>query len=153
MTVIVGIACQDGIVIGADTSATSVAGQITTVEQPTHKIEILSDRIIVACTGSAGLAQRFGEIVRKALEEENLFSDTNTPIEVGKALCMRGLQDFAQTSPGGRNNPIGFGALVAFPIGRNLHLCEFEPMFFQPEWKRQHEWYLVRVYGRWSNYL
>ena len=53
--------CQGG-VIGADTSATSVLGQFNITEQPTHKIEIVDGRTIVACSGSIGLAQRFSSL-------------------------------------------------------------------------------------------
>jgi 20S proteasome alpha/beta subunit len=52
MTAIVGILCRDGLVIGADSSTTfasSVGSPI--IEQPTEKLSLISDCIIVAGTG------------------------------------------------------------------------------------------------------
>ena len=51
MTALVGIYCKDGIVIGADSAATSTTGGgQRTIEQPVMKIDIIDDRIII--TGS-----------------------------------------------------------------------------------------------------
>lgn len=63
MTLIVGIKCQDGIVVGADGAATlGVMGQ-TTVRQATKKLDILKESIVLGVSGPVGLAQRIrGEI-------------------------------------------------------------------------------------------
>ena len=148
MTILIGVLCQDGVAIGSDTSGTSTHGQMPTVEQPTHKIEIVSNRIIVACTGSLGLAQRFTAIVEKA-SEENLFTKDSQPLEVGKELCRRGLQDFSYTGAVPQGQPLGFGALVSFPTGKALNLCEFETIAFQPELKRGRGlWYVAMGSGQ-----
>ena len=121
--------CQGGVVIGADTSATSVLGKFHLTEQPTHKIEIVDGRTIVACSGSAGLAQRFTAIVKGA-SVERLFSNQKSPIEIGKTLCRKSLDDFRQTSA-----PLDFGALVAFRAKDGLNLCELAHGTLQPELK------------------
>ena len=145
MTILIGILCRDGVVIGSDTSATSVDGQTPTIEQPTHKIEIVSNRMIVACSGPLGLAQRFTAIVEKA-SENKLFAKGKQPLEVGKELCGRALQDFAST---GLAAPFDFGALIAFPIGSGLNLCEFETIRFQPELKGGGSlWYVAMGSGQ-----
>ena len=131
MTVLVGVLCRDGVVIGADTSATSVQGQLRTVEQPTHKIEIVAGRTIVAHSGSVGLAQRFTALVQKA-SDGRLFSNEKSPIEIGKTLCRMSLDDFQQTGVG---VPVNFGALVAFSAESRLNLCELEMGTLQPELK------------------
>jgi hypothetical protein len=65
MTVIVGILCSDGVVIGSDSAM--VAGRSTsgyTIERQDGdvlKIEIIENDIITAITGAMGLAQRFNE--------------------------------------------------------------------------------------------
>ena len=60
MTILIGILCQDGVVVGSDSSATFIAGQQPTIQQKCKKIEILSgSHIILAGTGDAGLGQRF----------------------------------------------------------------------------------------------
>ena len=63
MTLIVGIKCEDGVVMGADGAATlGVMGQ-STARQATKKLEILNNRVVVGVSGSVGLAQRIrGEI-------------------------------------------------------------------------------------------
>ncbi len=63
MTLIVGIKCHDGIVLGADGAATlSVMGQ-TTVRQAIKKLDIIEKSIVVGVSGHVGLAQRIrGEI-------------------------------------------------------------------------------------------
>lgn len=63
MTLIVGIKCDDGIVLGADGAATlGVMGQ-STVRQATKKLDILKESVVVGVSGPVGLAQRIrGEI-------------------------------------------------------------------------------------------
>ena len=43
MTILIGILCQDGVVVGSDSSVTFVAGQQRTIEQKCRKIEVLSE--------------------------------------------------------------------------------------------------------------
>jgi 20S proteasome alpha/beta subunit len=80
MTAIVGIRCKDGVVIGADSSATFTdGGQVRTIEQPTEKkIEIIGDKVIVAGTGSVGHGQRFCAVVRKL----------HQVVQVGRSLSI-----------------------------------------------------------------
>jgi hypothetical protein len=51
MTILIGVVCEDGIVIGADSSATFSAGQIPTIEQPIKKVYVHSCPLtdILAC--------------------------------------------------------------------------------------------------------
>src|SRR5262245_11839913 len=65
MTVLVGVLCQDGVVIGSDGSATFSAGQFKTVEQPTKKTFLVEPDVLIAGTGAAGLGQRFFAVVRQ----------------------------------------------------------------------------------------
>jgi hypothetical protein len=66
MTVIVGILCSDGAVIGTDSAmAAGRAGRYTIERQDGNvlKIEVIEDNIITAYTGAAGLGQRFNDQV------------------------------------------------------------------------------------------
>ena len=68
MTSILGILCEDGVVIGADSSVTTVQeGRISLsmMEQPFEKIDIISDHVIMVGTGAVGQGQRFKAIVQK----------------------------------------------------------------------------------------
>lgn len=94
MTILVGIKCTNGIVIGADSAATFAAGQIRTIEQQTDKISIVGGSVIVAGTGQVGLGQRFTQIVEKTWEEKKF---SGTPVDVGKYLCSITRKDFSET--------------------------------------------------------
>lgn len=128
MTVLVGIHCKDGIVVGSDSSATSSMGQYPLIEQTTKKIDIIHEKIIVAGTGQVGLGQRFKHIVEKAYQDK-LFQQHH--IDIGKKLSQAALQDFGSTNV----TKGSFGALVAFCCNNQPHLCEFSSLDFQPEFK------------------
>ena len=141
MTAIVGIKCKDGIVIGADSSATFASGRQRTIEQPTEKIDIIGDCVIVAGTGQIGLGQRFCEIVRTAWAEKHF---QQSPMEVAKSLTTTTIQDFIST-----NTPKEqYGALVAFPAEHKFQLCEFAVTDFQPELKTEKLWYVSMGSGQ-----
>jgi 20S proteasome alpha/beta subunit len=68
MTILVGVKCSDGIVIGADSIATSAAGHSPLIHlQSNNKIEIFGNSIIVAATGSVGFSQRLKHHVEQAV--------------------------------------------------------------------------------------
>ena len=136
MTAIVGILCQNGVVLGTDSSATLSTGQIPTVEQPTKKLRIIGDSIILAGTGQVGLGQRFQAIVEKSWQD-GIFRK-KTALEITKYLSRVTLQDFAYTFV---TPKLGYGALVAFPAEGKFHLCEFAVTDFQPELKTD-VWYV-----------
>jgi len=65
MTLIIGIKCSDGVVVGADGAATLGSVHTHTVKQPVKKLSILKENVIVGVSGPVGLAQR----IRNAIEE------------------------------------------------------------------------------------
>jgi len=137
MTAIVGVLCRDGLVIGTDSSMTFSSGVGPPImEQPTEKLKIFSDSIIVAGTGQVGLGQRFGHIVEQAYADK-IFLGTKHFTSVGTELCRRTLSDFSST--GVRTGQ--FGALVGFVLGDKPFLCEFPVSDFQPEFKTEMMWY------------
>ncbi|WP_428939674.1 hypothetical protein [Fontivita pretiosa] len=63
MTLIVGIKCSNGIVVGADGAASlGVMGQMTAL-QPVKKLAIIQSKIILGVSGPIGLFQRIQGIV------------------------------------------------------------------------------------------
>ncbi len=153
MTVIVGVFCQDGIVIGADSASTFGNAGLPTIEQPIQKIDILDNRIILAGTGEVGLGQRFNAIIKKSSSEEKLFSNKFSQFHVTKTLSKLAIQDFSETfidqlNRGAGKVGFGYGALVAFPLGKNFHLCEFPTTNFQPELKDANIWYVSMGSGQ-----
>lgn len=130
-------ACQSvkqGVVLGTDSSATFGTGQSLTVEQPTEKLSVVGDRVVIAGTGQVGLGQRFQAIVGKAWSN-NVFQ--KSALEIGKHLTREAKDDFAST--GVKEGQ--YGALVAFAADRQAHLCEFSTKDLQPELKDVRIWY------------
>jgi hypothetical protein len=136
MTAIVGVLCSDGVVIGTDSSTTFGTGFSPTIEQITEKLSIVKNVVIVAGTGQVGMGQRFRHIIETA-HNDRVFQGTNHHIDVGKELCRRAVIDFGSTNAQQKQ----YGALIAFPLGDKVHLCEFAVTDFQPEFKDQHIWY------------
>lgn len=141
MTILVGVRCRDGIVIGADSAATFSAGQLRTIEQPVKKISVIADRIIVAGTGEIGLNQRFCNVVSKAWTDKALRGNN---IDVGRILAKTAIEDFASTQAGKGT----YGALVALPVGNRLELIEFASTNLQPELKTDDLWYVSMGSGQ-----
>jgi len=135
MTAIVGVLCQDGVVVGTDSSATFSSATSRTIEQPTEKISIFGDSIIVAGTGQVGHGQRFKAIVDKSLKD-GLFN--RSAITIAKELSKLTIEDFAYTY----SSKGEYGALLAFPANGMFHLCEFAVKDFQPEFKTKLLWYV-----------
>jgi len=137
VTSIIGIYCKDGVVIGADSATTFGNGRIPTIEQPSEKIEVIADKILVAGTGEVGLNQRFCNQIKIAYESK-LFKDSE--IECCRNISRNALIDFEQT--GIKIPNINYGALVAFPIHDKHYLCEFGINTIQPELKTKKIWYV-----------
>ena len=59
MTLIVGVRCQDGVVVGADTISTyfSSGGRPTIEQEVASKIDIFYGEVIIATAGSVGMSQ------------------------------------------------------------------------------------------------
>jgi hypothetical protein len=104
------------------------------MEQPTEKLYVIFDNIIVAGTGEIGLGQRFCKIVSDTWEAKRF---RGSEIDVAKLLAALAIQDFQSTFV----PPGNYGALVAFPVHHKPFLCEFALSNFQPELKTGRLWY------------
>lgn len=143
MTIAVGVLCQDGVVIGADSSATFSAGMEPTIEQKTEKINIIGGNVIVTGTGQGGLGQRFNYVVEKYMRDGHLKPDKPYQ-EVGREIAAFTIQNFAST----QTRAGQFGGLMAFPLGNSFHLCEFATADLQPEFKTPDIWYVAMGSGQ-----
>lgn len=135
MTILVGIACADGAVIGADSKVTfaPVPGSSTISLNDQTKVEIVGDRVIIAHTGWVGLADRAVAEV-KALWDRKAF--TGDPLNVAILISETINQNFRKTcSPIQAQRGWETGALVAFPIGQKAYLFEFDQTHYNPELK------------------
>lgn len=135
MTVLVGIRCSDGIVIGSDSSSTFGGAGFSTIEQPSKKIHTIENRMILAGTGQVGLGQRFKYVIEKGWKDR-LFTGLNA-IPFASRVCQLAMQDFQTTSV--QKNE--FGALLAFHAEGEFNLCEYAVTDLQPELKTKQLWY------------
>ena len=136
MTAVVGILCSDGAIVGTDSAVTFASGQHRTIEQPTEKLGIVGDSVIIAGTGQVGLGQRFTDVVQNAWEAK-VFSNPTPALHKAKTLCKYACEDFAYTS----TRSGSYGALVAFVADNRAQLCEFSLNDFQSELKTEQLWY------------
>lgn len=137
MTILVAVKCSDGIVVGADSIATSSAG-ITPVMQieSNDKIKIFEQSIIVAATGAVGYTQRLHMHVNAAIKA-SCFRNLDK-FDLASNISKRLLTDFQSSLVS--NHPhhgIGFGALVAACIKGHPYLIEYATNNFQPEFKEE----------------
>jgi hypothetical protein len=123
MTVIVGILCSDGVVIGSDSAlAVGRVGRYTIERQEGNvfKIEIVGDDVITAFTGAAGLAQRFNDqiaITIKELKEKYVqprlpsgIGPVGTPVQL--ILFNKSLVPSSEV-PWDRIGPVEIGRIIS----------------------------------------
>ena len=142
MTIIIGVLCQDGVVVGTDSSATFGVSRVHTIEQPCKKIEIIDDHIIITGTGQIGLGQRFSEIVGRFWKEKG-FRDKSA-VQACRELCALAYNDFISTNV----SKGSYGSLLAFSANEKFNLCEFSIDDFQPELKTENIWYVAMGSGQ-----
>lgn len=150
MTVVVGLLCRDGVVVGTDSAATFTAGVYRTIEQPTRKISLIDGQVIMAATGSGGLTQRFEQIV--TLHQTNGGFRSLDPLESGRRLCGLMRKDFGDTGALKQDGDGGwkadYGALIGFWHAGQACLLEFEVGSLQPELKTADIWYVSMGSGQ-----
>jgi 20S proteasome alpha/beta subunit len=140
MTVLVGILCSDGVVIGSDSAATyGPSVQLKTIEHfGAVKVEVFNDSVITACTGSVGLAQRANFVVSELINTGKTAAAVavSVGVRVSKAVVanFRETEAIQQTHS---SNGWGIGMLLALQVSGEPQLIEFDPTLFQPEIKGQ----------------
>lgn len=142
MTIIIGVRCSDGVVIGADNLATSTMGpQPLFKRQSGDKIVTVGDRVIVGCTGAIGLSQRFGAVIQDCWNRK-IFQN-GTIKSTGEIARLAGM-DFQSTGvPRHPQLGLSFGALVAAPIDGHAQLIEFATVDLQPEIKTDSSYFVA----------
>ena len=144
MTILVGVKCSDGVVIGADSAVTSapLPGMLVMTETGASKIELPFDAepVIVATTGSVGMSMRFFEELRdnyaKGQNIRRLLP--NSAVKFATAVAAIATNNFRSTySPIMQLPQIGFGlgALVGFVAENKPQVVEFDSVQFQPDFK------------------
>jgi hypothetical protein len=138
VTIIIGVLCEDGIVLGSDSSATfgpAPSQGHSTIEQPAQKVFTLGEDLVFAGTGSMGAGQR----LRELLAGKKTEIGKNKATEIGKLISQHFINDLALTQfPKGH-----YGALVACgsSVHPFCHLIEFDIAHFQPEVRDSDLWF------------
>ena len=136
MTAIVGMFCQDGVVIGADSAIVhgTGAGGPHTIERHGMKKVYIVGNAIMAGTGTVGHHQRFYEVLKQKAPASRRGNEVNLCTELGK----RAIDDFKKTWVAPQ---LPYGAIVGFPVGDRPVLCEYYVGSFHPEVKTPENWY------------
>lgn len=142
MDLLVGVLCEDGVVVGSADSGTAGAGGSGSVEEASTTTFVVGRDVILAGAGRGGLAQRFAEVVT-AIRSDSRFQNW-TGLGVAKSICTEAIDDFASTRCGEGQ----FGALLAFPACDGFQLCEFAAKDLQPELKSADRWFAAMGTGR-----
>jgi predicted proteasome-type protease len=134
MTILVGVRCTDGVVIGADSISTSTIGTSPLVHlQANEKIQILGN-VIVAATGAVGFAQRLVQQVDIAIKGNVFrnFDKFTCPANISSRLIKDFQNSMVSLHP---QSGFGFGAIMAAALKGEPCLVEFGTSDFQPELK------------------
>jgi Proteasome subunit len=94
MTLIIGIQCEDGIVLGADGAATlGTSLGVRTVRQSVKKLTKIGDSVAIGTSGPVGLGQRFGGCLERLWGDKKLSG--KSPVEV-MTILQTEFWNFAQ---------------------------------------------------------
>lgn len=135
MTVLVGVRCSDGVVIGADGIATSAMGAFPLMHMEADpKIRIFGSRVIIATSGPLGYAQRLDDLIAAA-EKGGVFNNLNAR-EAASNISKRFIADLQESkAPSWGAEGYRFGALCAAANKDGPYLAEFGQTDFQVELK------------------
>jgi hypothetical protein len=142
MNLVVGVLCEEGVVVGAAESRSSRAGAVDAAQDASANTFVVQGDLILAGSGRAGLGQRFAEVVG-AIRSDSRFPKW-TGMTVTKSICAEAVEDFAAT----RCDPGQFGALLAFAACDGFQLCEFAASDLQPELKTPDRWFASMGAGK-----
>lgn len=141
MSLLVGILCEDSVVIAADSSRPGPA-DAPTGGRPLRKLHLVAGDLMFASIGPVGLGQRLAATLTE-IREDSRFPEWNH-MTITRTISSEAIRDFHATG----SDLAGFGALVAFRCATGLHLCELTVGQLQPEFKGPEPWYASMGLGR-----
>jgi hypothetical protein len=141
MTLIVGVKCSDGIVLGADSATTQAAplGQNTIRQDTATKLHIAHSRIVLGCSGPVSLSQSYSAEVDDYLVKSQHRVRWRNVEEAKTALTKMFWDNHARLAwerasvvaktvgPGAAMTGCNHSTATAFAIGDHTHLLEFTP--------------------------
>jgi len=142
MSLLVGVLCEDGVVVGAARSGMERGGGGDDREPSAVDLAVVDRDVILASVGARGLGQRCADVVA-GIRSDSRFGEW-AGLRIAKSICSDVVDDFAST----RCEKGRFGALVAFAAADGFQLCEFPADDFQPELKTPECWFAAMGPGR-----
>jgi 20S proteasome alpha/beta subunit len=92
VTLLVGIRCEDGVVVASDSAATYAAGTAYTIgQQEVPKVHKLSERLVYASSGAIGISQLVISALQK-MDKQNFFGKAESPTDA-MAVTSRAIAD------------------------------------------------------------
>ncbi len=90
MTIMIGVLCKDGLVIGSDGLSTLTYSGGSTISQKAKKLEIIDNQMVYGLTGYIGLGQIFIEEIKNTINGKDLLRDRpmNIILNIRKALSI-----------------------------------------------------------------
>lgn len=132
MTLIVGIKCADGVVVGAD-GGVSIPGGIL---EPARKLRVLHDELIMGVAGHNGLGQLFRDRVARFWKSTDKPASDETTTEYVRRIRNAILEDAVTVAAqanafkphhGGISEHVNFESLIALPINGQSELIRIAP--------------------------
>ncbi len=142
MNLLVGVLCEEGVVVGSADSAAATSGGSGLLEERTSGTLVVEKDLILAGSGRVGLAQRFAALVT-AIRSDSRFPNW-TGLTIARAISTEVVNDFTST----RYEKGQFGAMVAFHCIDGFQLCELAASDLQPEMKTPQRWFASMGAGR-----
>lgn len=139
MTLIVGVKCSDGIVLGADSSATFGVplGQPTIRQDTSNKLHISFNRIVLGVSGPVALSQSYNDEIDAYLSRHGNkphwkhVQDAKTELSEMFWKHAKVAWEWARVTVGVVGQPVtvecNHSTAVAFAIGNTPHLIQFSP--------------------------
>lgn len=135
MGLVVGLVCEDGVVIGSDSSRPNTDLGTPEPSGPVQKTYVIGGDVLLSTTGNVGFAQRL-EMVLRELREDSRFPEWDHFV-IARSLVADAWKEFQAT----RSQLGSFGALIGFRCITGVHLCELHPGDLQPEFKGPDNWF------------
>lgn len=136
MTLIVGLRCSDGVVLGADSAATFGNQVSTTIRQETNKLFILpDDRAVVGVSGSSGIAQTIvGELGRFCAGEigddaQEVAAELAVRMSEAISPLIRAAGTTKEIYGDKAYNDVVSESLTVMPVGQELALIHLNQTF------------------------
>ena len=96
MTLVVGVRCADGVVMGADSAATFGGAGTPTVIQPVRKLDVIDEEVIVGMSGHMGIHQLHRDSINRLWEKKKPGKNAKQTVADVQRMFMNALSPDVQ---------------------------------------------------------